>query len=84
MTPDLSFYWEGAREECEDSKWDEKKKRGSIFWLKTFFCFLTQNRRNSFCILARAFFGSTHRVALSFFTFYCFFLILLRMGNNKA
>ena len=21
MTPDLSYYWEGAREECEDKKW---------------------------------------------------------------
>ena len=23
MTPDLSYYWEGAREWCEDNKWDE-------------------------------------------------------------
>ena len=26
MTPDLSYYWEGAREWCEDNKWDTKKK----------------------------------------------------------
>ena len=26
MTPDLSYYWEGAREWCEDNKWDEEKK----------------------------------------------------------
>ena len=25
MTPDLSYYWEGAREWCEDNKWDEEK-----------------------------------------------------------
>ena len=25
MTPGLSYYWEGAREQCEDSKWDEEK-----------------------------------------------------------
>ena len=29
MTPDLSYYWEGGREECEDNKWDEKKR---IYW----------------------------------------------------
>ena len=22
VTPDLSYYWEGAREQCEDHKWD--------------------------------------------------------------
>ena len=28
MTPDdLSYYWEGAREQCEDNKWDEKKQK---------------------------------------------------------
>ena len=27
MTPDLSYYWEGAREWCEDNKWNEEKKR---------------------------------------------------------
>ena len=27
MTPGLSYYWEGAREQCEDSKWDEKKEK---------------------------------------------------------
>ena len=27
MTPDLSYYWEGAREWCEDIKWDEEKKK---------------------------------------------------------
>ena len=26
MTPDLIYYWEGAREWCEDNKWDEEKK----------------------------------------------------------
>ena len=26
VTPDLSYYWEGAREWCEDNKWDEGKK----------------------------------------------------------
>ena len=26
MTPDLSYYWEGARERCEDNKWDEEQK----------------------------------------------------------
>ena len=23
VTPDLSYYWEGAREQCEDNKWNE-------------------------------------------------------------
>ena len=27
MTPDLSYYWEGAREWCGDNTWDEEKKR---------------------------------------------------------
>ena len=22
MTPDRSYHWEGAREQCEDTKWD--------------------------------------------------------------
>ena len=26
MTPDLSYYWEAAREWCQDSKWDEEKE----------------------------------------------------------
>ena len=26
LTPDLSYYWEGAREWCGDNKWDEEKK----------------------------------------------------------
>ena len=26
VTPDLSYYWEGAREQCEHNKRDEKKK----------------------------------------------------------
>ena len=26
MTPHLSYYWEGAREWCEDNKWDEEKE----------------------------------------------------------
>ena len=26
LTPDLSYYWEGAREWCGDDKWDEEKK----------------------------------------------------------
>ena len=25
MTPDLSYYWEGARAQCEDNEWDGKK-----------------------------------------------------------
>ena len=25
MTPDLSYYWEGGREQCEDSKWNITK-----------------------------------------------------------
>ena len=25
MAPDLSYYWEGAREWCEDNKWVEEK-----------------------------------------------------------
>ena len=27
MTPDLSYYLEGAREKCEDNTWDEAKKK---------------------------------------------------------
>ena len=27
MTPDLSYYWEGAREQREDNKWDEERKK---------------------------------------------------------
>ena len=27
MTPDLSYYWEGAREWCEDNKWGEEKEK---------------------------------------------------------
>ena len=26
MTPDLSYYWEGAREWCKDNKWDEEQE----------------------------------------------------------
>ena len=26
LTPDLSYYWEGARVWCGDDKWDEEKK----------------------------------------------------------
>ena len=26
MTPDLSYYWEGAREWCGDNTWGEEKK----------------------------------------------------------
>ena len=26
LTPDLSCYWEGARELCEDNEWDEERK----------------------------------------------------------
>ena len=26
MTSDLSYYWEGAREWCENNKWDEENK----------------------------------------------------------
>ena len=27
MTLDLSYYWEGGREFCDDNEWDGKKKR---------------------------------------------------------
>ena len=27
MTPDMSYYWEGAREWCGDNIWDEEKKK---------------------------------------------------------
>ena len=27
VTPDLSYYWEGGREKCEDNKWDEKETK---------------------------------------------------------
>ena len=27
MTPDLSYHWEGAREQCEENKWDGKIKQ---------------------------------------------------------
>ena len=30
MTPDLSYYWEGAREWCEDNKWDEEKSLAKV------------------------------------------------------
>ena len=26
MTPDLSYYWEVAREWCGDNKWDDEKE----------------------------------------------------------
>ena len=26
VTPDLSYYWEGAREQCEEHKWDGQKQ----------------------------------------------------------
>ena len=26
LTPDLSYYWAGAREWCGDNKWDQEKK----------------------------------------------------------
>ena len=29
MTPGLSYYWEGAREQCEDNEWDEGKRKES-------------------------------------------------------
>ena len=32
MTPDLSYYWEGAREWCEDSKWDVKKNVAKVYY----------------------------------------------------
>ena len=35
MTPDLSYYWEGAREWCEDDKWDEEKKMLQRFSITT-------------------------------------------------
>ena len=31
VTPDLSYYWEGEREKCEDNKWDEEKKKGTWY-----------------------------------------------------
>ena len=27
VVPDLSYYWEGGREYCEDNKWDEEERR---------------------------------------------------------
>ena len=39
MTPDLSYYWEGAREWCEDNKWDGKKKNVA----KVYYCYHTQH-----------------------------------------
>ena len=36
LTPDLSYYWEGAREWCGDNKWDEEKnvaKKGILLLL---------------------------------------------------
>ena len=32
MTPDLSYYWEGAREWCEENKWDEEKKNAQVYY----------------------------------------------------
>ena len=29
VTPDLSYYWEGARGQCEDNKWGAKKKKNA-------------------------------------------------------
>ena len=29
VTPDLTYYWEGAREQCEDIEWDEDKKKSA-------------------------------------------------------
>ena len=28
MTPDLSYYWEGGCEWCEENKWEEKRNVG--------------------------------------------------------
>ena len=33
MTPDLSYYWGEAREQCEDNKWDGKKNKKKV-WKK--------------------------------------------------
>ena len=33
MTPDLSYYWEGAQEWCEDNKWEEENKMLKRFFL---------------------------------------------------
>ena len=30
MTPDLSYYWEGARESCEDNIWDKKREKREL------------------------------------------------------
>ena len=38
MTPDLSYYWEEAREWCEDNKWDEK-----IYIAKVYYYYHTQH-----------------------------------------
>ena len=36
VTPDLSYYWEGAREEwCEDNKWDEKNVATVYYYYHT-------------------------------------------------
>ena len=32
VTPDLSYYWDGAREECEDNIRDAKKKNVNHFF----------------------------------------------------
>ena len=31
MTADMSYYWEGARERCEDNKWDGKKNKHTSY-----------------------------------------------------
>ena len=37
MSPDLRYYWEGAREWCEDNKWDE-----DFFFAKVCYYYHTQ------------------------------------------
>ena len=37
MTPDLSYNWEGAGEQCDDNKWDREKKKNVWARIKSFF-----------------------------------------------
>ena len=32
VTPDLSYHWEGAREWCEDNKWDEEFSFAKVYY----------------------------------------------------
>ena len=43
MTLDLSYYWEGGREFCDDNEWDGKKKKKKN--LKGFCCSFLHKRQ---------------------------------------